>query len=70
MVGHDIPLNEGGGMKNQHAEFPFQGTSITCWLIDHEEIEDELGILTPQEDVPHQAEAEDEEEDERVYHFR
>ena len=45
-------------------------SKIKRWLVDHEELEDEMGIVAPQEDLPHAHEGEDEEETELVYHFR
>jgi hypothetical protein len=51
--------------------FPVIDSQIKRWVKDHEEMEEEIGIVSPQEDVPHVHHSEEDEEDtELVYHFR
>lgn len=52
-------------------QFPPRDSNIKRWVVDHEDLEEELGIVTPQEDLPHHLHEEDEEEEtELLYHFR
>ncbi len=48
----------------------FLESAINRWHHDHEDIEDEMGIVWPQEDVPHVRHDEEPEDHEHLYHFR